>query len=163
MHNLGEALRDVGRFDEGEQRLLEAQALYAELGSSSALANNTHSLADLALDRGDYDAATELYRAAMETSTSDRFRLMAYCLAGVASALAETGQEQEAARLWGAVCAAEQSSGFRMLTAERGRYEAHLDRLEHNTAWSEGLRLSLEDAAALHAKGEPESRGTADS
>ena len=160
LHNLGEALRDVGRFDEGEQRLLEAQALYAELGSSSALANNTHSLADLALDRGDYDAATELYRAAMETSTSDRFRLVAYCLAGVASTLAETGREEEAARLWGAVCAAEESSGFRMLTAERGRYEAHLDRLGRSSAWSDGLKLSLEDAAALYASAELESRGS---
>ena len=146
LHNLGEALRDFGRLDEGEQRLLEAQGLYAELGSSSALANNTHSLADLALDRGDYRAATVLYCDAIGTATSDRSRLLAYCLAGIASALAETGRDEEAARLWGAVCAAEESSGFRMLTAERGRYEAHLGRLEHSPAWSAGLKLSVEDA-----------------
>ena len=88
----------------------------------------------------------------METSTSDRSRLLAYCLAGIASALAETGREEEAARLWGAVCAAEESSGFRMLTAERGRYEAHLGRLEHSAAWSEGRKLSLEDAVVTIRK-----------
>jgi predicted ATPase len=153
LHNLGEALRDVGRFDEAEQRLLEADALYIELDLSSGLANNTHSLGDLALDRGDFDAAVTFYRDAIEASTSDRYRLLAYCLAGIASALAETGRDEEAARLWGAVCAAEQSSGFRMLTAERGRYEAHLDRLERTAAWRDGLKLSLEEASRARYEG----------
>jgi len=149
LHNLGEVLRDVGRFEEGEQALREAQAVYTALGSESGLANNTHSLADLALDRGDFDTAIGLYRAAMETTATDRARLAAYCLAGIASALAESGSDDPAARLWGAVSAAEQSSGFRMLAAERRRYEAHLGRLEHTAAWNEGRELSLEEAAAL--------------
>jgi predicted ATPase/class 3 adenylate cyclase len=153
LHNLGEVLRDVGRFEESRECLLEAEALYVELDSSSGLANNTHSLGDLALDRGDFDAAVGLYRRAMETSSTDRARLLAYCLAGIASALAERGRDEEAARLWGAVCAAEQSSGFRMLTAERGRYEAHLDRLERSAAWNHGLKLSLEEAAATRREG----------
>ena len=148
LHTLGEALRDVGRFDEGEQALREAQAVYAELGARSALANNTHSLADLALDRGDFGTAESLYRETMETTATDRARLAAYCLAGIASAFAESGSEERAARLWGAVCAAEQSSGFRMLAAERRRYEAHLDRLEQTAPWNDGRELSLEEAAA---------------
>jgi len=149
LHNLGEVLRDVGRFEEGEQALREAQAVYTSLGSQSALANNTHSLADLALDRRDFGTAIGLYRASMETTATDRARLGAYCLAGIASALAGSGSDEQAARLWGAVCAAEQSSGFRMLAAERRRYEAHLSRLEQTVAWDEGRELSLEEAAAL--------------
>ena len=149
LHTLGEVLRDVGRFEESEQALLEAQDAYAELGSQSGLANNTHSLGDLALDRGDFDAAIGLYRAAIETTATDRARSTVYCLSGIASALAQSGEDEQAARLWGAVYATEASSGFRMLAAERRRYETHLSRLEQTVAWHEGRELSLEDAVAL--------------
>jgi hypothetical protein len=63
------------------------------------------------------------------------------------SALAATGHDTEAAALWGAVCSAEQTLGFRMLSSERKRYEAHLTRFEGTEGWTQGRALSLEQAA----------------
>ena len=73
-------------------------------------------------------------------------RIHAYCLAGIASVLAATGHDPEAAALWGAVCNAEQSLGFTMLSSERQRYETHLARLEGSEGWKQGRNLDLEQA-----------------
>ena len=73
-------------------------------------------------------------------------RFAAYCLAGIASALAESGRNDDAARAWGAVCAAEESSGFRMVAPERRRYERRLVRFEGGDAWNAGRRLTVEAA-----------------
>lgn len=146
LHTLGECRRDIGRFDEAEQDLLAADAIYRELGAAVAVANNAHSLADLALDRGDFAAAIERYRATLAEGGGETGRHEAYCLAGIASAYAATGKDEEAARLWGAICAAERELGFRMLAAERRRYEQHLSRLEQHPAWQQGRTLTLEQA-----------------
>jgi hypothetical protein len=66
----------------------------------------------------------------------------------MASVLAAGGQQEEAATIWGAVCAAEETLGFRMLAPERRRYESDLARLEGAAAWIEGKRLTLEEAIA---------------
>jgi len=150
LHLLGENLRDVGRLDEGEEALAQADALFRELGFELGVMNNTHSRADLALDRGDGTKALRLYCEALEASRSLGVeRSTAYCLAGIASVLAAGGRDEDAARIWGAVCAAEETLGFRMLAPERRRYEGHLARLEVRPAWIEGKRLTLEEAAAL--------------
>jgi hypothetical protein len=115
--------------------LADADALYRQLGLELAVANNTHSRADLALDRGDGAAALGLYRQALEVVRSLGVdRSVAYCLAGMASVLATSGQDAEAARIWGAVSTAEETLGFRMLAPERRRYENHLARLEGTPA-----------------------------
>src|SRR4030095_10407335 len=96
----------------------------------------------LALDRGDGAAALRLYREALELVRSLGVeRRVAYCLAGMASVLATSGQDAEAARIWGAVCAAEETLGFRMLAPERRRDENALARLEGPTGCTEGKRL----------------------
>jgi predicted ATPase/class 3 adenylate cyclase len=146
-HHLGELLRDLGRFEEAEVALLEADRIYRELGHASALSGNTHSLADLALDRGDLWAAITLYRESLDAELpAGRQRDAAYCLAGLASVLAELGREIEAATIWGCVCAVEDALGFRMLGAERRRYEKRLARLERSSSWAEGQELTLEGA-----------------
>jgi predicted ATPase/class 3 adenylate cyclase len=149
LHLLGEMLRDLGRFDDAETALVDANAIFRELGFEVGLANNTHSLADLALDRGDIATALRLYREAL---TVDRRlgieRSMAYSLAGIASVLAEDEQDERAATIWGAVCAAEERLAFRILAAERRRYESRLARLEGTRAWAAGRRLTLEEAVA---------------
>jgi predicted ATPase/class 3 adenylate cyclase len=149
LHLLGENLRDLGRLDEAETALADADALFRELGLELGVANNTHSRADLALDRGDGAAALRLYREALEVVRLHAVeRSVAYCLAGMASVLAARRQDVEAATIWGAVCAAEETLGFRMLAPERRRYENHLARLESTPAWTEGRRLTLEEAVA---------------
>jgi predicted ATPase/class 3 adenylate cyclase len=150
LHLLGENLRDLGRLAAGEEALVEADALYRELGLELGVANNTHSRADLALDRGEGTEALRLYREALQVDRSLGVeRGVAYCLAGIASVLADDGQDVAAARIWGAVCAAEETLGFRMLAPERRRYEDHLVRLDGQPAWIEGRGLKLEEAVAL--------------
>jgi tetratricopeptide (TPR) repeat protein len=148
LHLLGEVLRDLGRFDDAERALLEADAIGRELGGGPGVAANTHSLADLALDRGDLGSALRLYRQSIEDSDSDRPLIGVFCVAGVASVLAETGEVEDAAMLWGAVSAAEHDLGFRILGRERARYEQRLARFEGTEAWRSGRSLSLEQALA---------------
>jgi hypothetical protein len=76
-------------------------------------------------------------------------RDVAYGLAGLASVLAERGRDEDAARIWGAVCAAEEALGFRMIASERRRYERRLVRLEDTRSWIKGRALTLEEAIEL--------------
>jgi predicted ATPase len=148
LHGLGEILRDLGRFEEAERALLKADSIAVEIGEHERfVAANTHSLGDLALDRGDLDAALELYRQSVDIPIRPRSPAhMAACLAGIASVLAERKHDDVAATIWGAVCAAEETSGFRMLKVERRRYEQRLGRLERTSAWKTGKKITLEDA-----------------
>ena len=147
LHLLGERWRDLGDYERAERQLRAADSIYRELGNDVGLANNSHSLADLALDRGDYAEAIDLYRTTHHgVRRRGRARIHAYCLAGIASALAATGRDPEAAALWGAVCNAEQAHGFRMLSSERQRYETHLARLEGSDSWEQGRNVDLEQA-----------------
>ena len=149
LHWVGEALRDLQRFDEAKPVLLEAEVIYQELENEAGVASNAHSLGDLELDRGDLDAAVAYYRRGLAFEVRHaRGRAIAYCLAGMASVLAERGRHEDAARLWGAVSAGEDALGFRMLAAERRRYEQRLSGLEGSAAWREGRKLALDQAAA---------------
>lgn len=146
LHLLGEQWRDLGDYERAETQLRAADSIYRELGNDVGLANNSHSLADLALDRGNYAEAIEIYRTTMTEYAGEDSRIHAYCLAGIASVLAATGHDSEAAALWGAVCNAEQSLGFTMLSSERRRYETHLSRLEGSESWVLGRNVDLEQA-----------------
>jgi predicted ATPase len=147
LHVLGEHRRDLGEYEQAERQLRAADSIYRELGDHLALVNNSHSLADLALDRGNYAEAIEIYRTTLTEYAGEDSRINAYCLAGIASALAATGHDTRAAALWGAVCNAEQTLGFRMLSSERQRYETHLTRLESSDNWAQGQTLTLVQAA----------------
>ena len=147
LHVLGEQHRDLGDYEQAAAQLREAETIFRELDDRLGVANNAHSLADLALDRGDYAEALEIYRSTLTEYVADDGRLGAYCLAGIAGALAAIGRDGEAATLWGAVCNAEQTLGFRMLAGERKRYEKHLSRLEGGEDWQRGRTLSLRQAA----------------
>jgi predicted ATPase/DNA-binding SARP family transcriptional activator len=150
---LGVVLRELGRFDQAERALLESDAILRELpGEDLLLAANTRSLGDLALDRGDLAAALKLHRQSVDELHGRWPGQLVVCLAGVASVLAERGLDADAATLWGAVCAAEQTLGFRMLAAERRRYESRLSGLENTPAWTAGKALTLEEAAAAIPK-----------
>jgi tetratricopeptide (TPR) repeat protein len=146
LHHLGEARRDLGNYDEAEQDLLAADSIYREVGDGIGLANNSHSLADLALDRGQYTDAINLYHSTLSHASTEAGRHEAYCLAGIASGLAATGRDDDAATLWGAVCNAERTLGFRMVASERRRYEGYLSRLEQGDSWAHGQTLNLQEA-----------------
>jgi predicted ATPase len=151
-HWVGDALRDLGRFDEAERALLEANALARELGANAGglLPRNIHSLGDLELDRGNFAAALARYQEGLDESARDRSRrVIPFCLAGIAAALVEQGRLEEAATLWGAASAGEEALGFRILGVERSRYESRLARLEGTPAWTSGRNLMLEEAVEL--------------
>jgi tetratricopeptide (TPR) repeat protein len=151
LHLLGEVLRDLGRFDEAEAILVEADGVYRELALEAGVQTNLHSLADLALDRGDLATALALYRdsLSMASSLGLERRQIAYCLAGIACVLAERGEDKTAATIWGAVGAAEETLGFRMIPMERERYERRVATFEDTPAWVTGRRLSLDEAVTL--------------
>jgi predicted ATPase len=152
LHWVGDALRDLGRFDEAERWLLEANDLARELGASAGglLPRNIHSIGDLELDRGNFASALARYLEGLDESARDRSqRVIPFCLAGVAAVLAEQDRPEEAATLWGATSAGEETLGFRILPAERGRYESRLVRLEGTPAWMSGRDLTLEGAVEL--------------
>ena len=153
LHFLGEVLRDIARFDEAETALVDADAIYQEFGMELAAANNTHSRADLELDRGDLTEATRLYRecGAVYARLGDQ-RHIAYCLAGMAGVLSDRGSEEAAANAWGAVCGAEETFGFRMIASERRRYESRLSRFEDTPAWRTGKKQALGEAVELVRK-----------
>jgi tetratricopeptide (TPR) repeat protein len=150
LHGLGEVLRDLGRFEEAEPALLAADAIAREIGSPGTfIAANTHSLGDLALDRGDLGTASSLYLQSVDELSGPSPGTLVVCLAGIASVHAEHRRDEVAATIWGAVCAAEETMGFRMLAAERRRYESRLARFESTPAWVAGRDLNLEEAWAL--------------
>jgi predicted ATPase/class 3 adenylate cyclase len=124
LHWLGDAYRDRGDFDDGE-RLLEVTATRArELGFDQQLTSTLHSLGDLSLDRSDPETALHRFADALEyaVATASR-RVQIYCVAGIACARLQQGDDHAAARLWGIAEDQERRLGFRMLSTERQRYE----------------------------------------
>ena len=153
LHFLGEAYRDRGDIDEGERLLEQTLALARQQGLRYQVMNTLHSLGDLALDRADSDASLQRFGEALETAKRNR-RVQIYCIAGIASALLEQGDDRAAARLWGMAEDQEQRLGFRMLMNERRRYEqlmaAARERLgtEYDAEHRAGEGLTLEQAVA---------------
>ena len=155
LHWLGEAYRDRGDFDKGERVLDETVTRARELGSDQLLTSTLHSLGDLSLDRADPEAALQHFAEAMTyaVSTGSR-RVQIYCVAGIACALLQQGDDRTAARLWGIAEDQERRLGFRMLMNERRRYERLMsgarERLgvEYEAEHRTGAGLTLEQAVA---------------
>jgi hypothetical protein len=93
--------------------------------------------------------------------TSSR-RPQVYCIAGIACARLQQGDDRAAARLWGIAEDQERQLGFRMLATERKRYErlmvAARERLDdaYELVYGDGIGLTLEQAiveARLHLRG----------
>jgi predicted ATPase/class 3 adenylate cyclase len=152
---LGEAYRDRGDYDDGERALEETAARARALGFDQQLTSALHSLGDLSLDRLDPDTALHHFAEAMAyaVATGNR-RVQIYCVAGIACALLQQGDDRAAARLWGIAEDQERRLGFRMLLNERQRYERLMSRarerlgagyeVEHRA----GAGLTLEQAVA---------------
>jgi hypothetical protein len=144
LHYLGEARRDRGEYDEAERLLEEAVAVAHSVGSESQLSNSIHP-----------ETALARYIEGMEFDlrTKDR-RGQIYYLAGIASALAQSGDAMGAARVWGSAEAQERELGFRMLLNERRRYERWMSAAQEHlgetfeTAREAGARLTLDEAVS---------------
>jgi tetratricopeptide (TPR) repeat protein len=125
---IAQALRDLGDFERSVElytRSIEIRRGHG-LGSGAARAT-VHSLGDLSLDKGDLPAAERYYREALALGLQEEdVRLQAYCFAGLACVAACDGHATVAGRLWTHAERLEHKIGFRMVAAERGRYERNL-------------------------------------
>jgi predicted ATPase/class 3 adenylate cyclase len=155
LHWLGDAYRDRGDYDEGERLLEETATRARELGFDQQLTSTLHSLGDLSLDRSEPDIALRRFAEALAyaVATGSR-RVQIYCIAGIACAVLQRGEDRAAARLWGIAENQERRLGFRMLLTERQRYE-HLisgarERLgaAYEAERRAGAGLTLEQAVA---------------
>ena len=126
LHYIAEAVRDLGDFERSAElfaRSIEIRRANG-LGSSAA---TLHSLGDLYLDAGDMPTAERYYREALGLGLQEGdVRLGAYCLAGLACVAARNEDATAAGRLWTLAERLEHDIGFRMVAAERVRYERNL-------------------------------------
>ena len=146
LHGIAEALRDLGDFERSAElfaRSLEIRRAHG-LGSSAA---TVHSLGDLYLDAGDMPTAERYYREALALGLQQGdVRLGAYCLAGLACVAARNEDATAAGRLWTLAERLEHDIGFRMVAAERVRYERNLTPPLTNT---DEYRAGIADAAHI--------------
>jgi non-specific serine/threonine protein kinase len=155
LHWRGDAYRDRGDYDDAARVLEETVTRARALGFDQQLTSTLHSLGDLCLDRSDPEAALHHFAEAMAyaVATGSR-RVQIYCVAGIACALVQQGDDRTAARLWGIAEDQERQLGFRMILTERQRYERLMSgarerlgaayEVEHRA----GAGLKLEQAVA---------------
>lgn len=126
IHYIAEGLRDRGEFERSAELYKRAIEIKREHGLSNVAAA-LHSLGDLSLDNGDRPSAERYYYEALAIAPQeDDVRIQAYCLAGLACVAAQRDDPAAAGRLWTLAERIEQQFGFRMLHAERVRYERTL-------------------------------------
>ena len=146
LHYIAEALRDLGDLKRSAQlytRSIEIRRANG-LGSGSA---SVHSLGDLYLDAGDMTTAERYYREALALGLQEGdVRVAAYCLAGLACVAARHEDAATAGRLWTLAERLEHDIGFRIVAAERVRYERNLTPPLSNT---DEYRAGVADAASI--------------
>jgi predicted ATPase/class 3 adenylate cyclase len=155
LHWLGEAYRDRGDYHEGERVLEETATRARALGFDQVLTSTLHSLGDLSLDVSKPETALQRFAEALAyaVATGNR-RVQIYCVAGIACALLQQGDDRAAARLWGIARDQEHRLGFRMLLNERQRYERLMSgarerlRSAYEAEYRAGAGLTLEQAVA---------------
>jgi predicted ATPase/DNA-binding SARP family transcriptional activator len=147
LHHVAEALRDLGDFDQSADRFARSIEIRRanRLGSGSS---GVHSLGDLYLDKGDMPTAERYYREALALGLQEGdVRLVAYCLAGLACVAARNEDATAAGRLWTLAERLEHEIGFRIVGAERVRYERNLTPPLSDT---DEYRAGVTDAANIN-------------
>ena len=146
LHRIAEALRDLGDFERSAE--LFVRSIETRRANSLGSAPSTvHSLGDLYLDAGDMPTAERYYREALALGLQEGdARLEAYCLAGLACVAARNEDATAAGRLWTLAERLEHEIGFRMVAAERVRYERNLTPPLTNT---DEYRAGIADAANI--------------
>ena len=146
LHGIAEALRDLGDFERSAELFARAIEIRRANGLGGGAAT-VHSLADLYLDAGDMPTAERYYREALGLGLQEgNVRLGAYCLAGLACVAARNEDATAAGRLWTLAERLEHDIGFRMVAAERVRYERNLTPPLTNT---DEYRAGTADAANI--------------
>jgi predicted ATPase len=146
LHYIAEALRDLGDFERSAELFARSIEIRRADGVGSSAAT-VHSLGDLYLDTGDMPTAERYYREALALGLQQGdVRLGAYCLAGLACVAARNEDATAAGCLWTLAERLEHEIGFRMIAAERVRYERNLTPPLTNT---DEYRAGIADAATI--------------
>ena len=146
LHHIAEALRDLGDFERSAELFVRSIEIRRATGLGSSAAT-VHSLADLYLDKGDMPTAEGYYLEALALGLHEEdVRLGVYCLAGLACVAARNEDATAAGSLWTLAERLEHEIGFRMVAAERVRYERNLAPPLTNT---DEYRAGIADAATL--------------
>ena len=146
LHYIAEALRDLGDFERSAELFARSIEIRRADGVGSSAAT-VHSLGDLYLDTGDMPTAERYYREALALGLQQGdVRLGAYCLAGLACVAARNEDATAAGCLWTLAERLEHEIGFRMIAAERVRYERNLTPPLTNT---DEYRAGIADAANI--------------
>ena len=147
LHGIAEALRDLGDFERSAELFARSLEIRRTNGLGGGAAT-VHSLGDLYLDAGDVPTAERYYREALALGLQEGdVRLGAYCLAGLACVAARNEDATAAGRLWTLAERLEHEIGFRMVAAERVRYERNLTPPLTNT---DEYRAGIADAANIN-------------
>jgi non-specific serine/threonine protein kinase len=146
LHRIAEALRDLGDFERSAELFAHSIDIRRANGLGTG-ASTVHSLGDLYLDAGDMRAAEHHYHEALALCLQEGdVRLRVYCLAGLACVAARNEDATAAGRLWTLAERLEHEIGFRMVAAERVRYERNLSSPLTNT---DEYRAGIADAANI--------------
>jgi predicted ATPase/DNA-binding SARP family transcriptional activator len=146
LHRIAEALRDLGDFERSAELFARSIEIRRANGLGSG-ASTLHSLGDLYLDAGDTPTAERYYREALALGLHEGdVRVGTYCLAGLACVAARHDHAATAGRLWTLAERLEHEIGFRMVAAERVRYERNLAPPLTNT---DEYRAGIADAANI--------------
>jgi predicted ATPase/DNA-binding SARP family transcriptional activator len=146
LHYIAEALRDLGDFERSAELFARSIEIRRANGLGSGEAT-LHSLGDLHLDAGDMPTAERYYREALALGLQEGdVRLGVYCLAGLACVAGRNEDAAAAGRLWTLAERLEHEIGFRMVAAERVRYERNLTPPLTNT---DEYRAGIADAANI--------------
>ena len=146
LHYIAQALRDLGDFERSAELYTRSIEIRRANGLGSGAAA-VHSLGDLYLDAGDMPTAERYYREALALGLQEGdVRQGAYCLAGLACVAARNEDAATAGRLWTLAERLEHDIGFRIVAAERVRYERNLTPPLTNT---DEYRAGIADAANI--------------
>ena len=151
LHHLGGKALEAGDYTQAREAFEQAVSIRRRLASAWALAPSLHSLGDCELLEGRIDEAGARYRESLRLSIELQSpRMIAYCLAGLAGVSAMHDEPEAAGCLWAGVEAIEREHDFRLLGAERERYERLLPDADPSFVQAnlQSRNLSLEETIA---------------
>jgi predicted ATPase len=143
-HLYAQVAAETGDSDLARRQLRESAERSLDAGEEFNTATTLHSLGDLELTEGSFDAAAAAYAQALEVAwATGAHRVVCYSLAGLATVAAERGRLEEAALLWGFVERYEERLTFTL--RRRSRYADRLDdaAATHHDAWQAGRKLEV--------------------
>ncbi len=161
LNNLGNVARDQDDHAEARSYLEEAVTISQEVGDRWAIANSLNNLANVVRAQGEYNLAHSLYEKslAINYELEDKWAL-AYLFEDIGCLSVSEGQPRRALKLIAAASVLREEIGAPLPPSERSSLDKvvevarhELDEVEQNSAWAEGIRMSLSEAVEFASKG----------